>query len=135
MKNIYLAIYLSALCSFCIAGEFKKITIFTSPTSYLLNFPLDEITEDQVIDKLGVPNDAVDLGSRVMWSYESGKGYGLKKYTFTFKGGVVVDVLYNDQGAYNGSKASAMQAEVIESQNKEAEEAGEAKPVKKRTKH
>jgi len=86
-----------------------KPTLFTSPPDYLAQFPLDQVSETDMLDHVGPPARVVDLAGRKMLVYELGRGYGLRTFTYSIQDGKVVDVLYNDQGPYNGSSARKSQ--------------------------
>lgn len=87
----------------------SKPTIYTSPTSYLENFPLGSITEENLINHLGLPDKSTQLNGKSYYSYEVGSGYGERQYIYEVSGGIVTNVRYNDQGMYNGSSAKKIQ--------------------------
>lgn len=86
-----------------------KISIWTNPKTYLKKFPLNETTQTQIYEALGAPESTLKMGGLDVWIYKYGEGYGLRKYSFEIKDGIVVEVRYNDQGPYNGKTASGMQ--------------------------
>jgi len=87
----------------------SKPTIYTSPTSYLKSFPLGSITEESLINHLGLPDKSTQLNGKNYYSYEIGTGYGEKQYIYEVNDGIVTNVRYNDQGMYNGSSAKEIQ--------------------------
>lgn len=97
------------MLSACAAAGGLKPTIFTAPPSYLASFPLGTVTEAEMIAKIGPPDKTIEVAGKKAFVYQLGKGYGIRTFTYTFDGGVVVDVLYNDSGPYNGSTAKAAQ--------------------------
>lgn len=107
MRFLLLAICLMlAACS--PAGGLRP-TLLTSPTSYLASFPLEKITETELINKIGPPDDIIEIGGTRALVYRMGRDFGVRSYTYLISDGVVVDVLYNDGGSYNGSSATAYQ--------------------------
>lgn len=87
----------------------SKPTIYTSPISYLENFPLNSISEEKLINHLGLPDKSTQLNDKSYYSYEVGKGYGERQYIYEVNNGIVTNVRYNDQGMYNGSSAKEIQ--------------------------
>ena len=85
-----------------------KITIYTNPKSYLARFPLG-VTQSEVYEQLGAPENTLQLGERTIWVYEYGQGYR-RKFSFELIDGKVVEVRYNDQGSMNGLTATQLQA-------------------------
>ena len=86
-----------------------KPTIMTNPPSYLQSFPLNSMTQDQLIQDLGVPDKSIEIGDQLYLSYELGEGWGEREYIYVLEDDVVIDVRYNDQGPYNGSSARKIQ--------------------------
>lgn len=93
----------------CAAAGGLKPTIFTAPPSYLDTFPLGTVSETELISKVGPPDKTIEIGGRRALAYQLGEGYGIRTYTYIFEGDVVVDVLYNDSGPYNGITAKGRQ--------------------------
>jgi hypothetical protein len=87
-----------------------KPTIMTNPPSYLQSFPLNSVTQDQLIQDLGVPDKSIKIGDQLYLSYELGEGWGEREYIYVLEDNVVIDVRYNDQGPYNGSSARKIQS-------------------------
>lgn len=93
-----------------LAGELPSMTIWTNPKTFLAEFPVGT-TEAEVMAKYGIPKRTMDgPESAKMWVYERGQDYGLRTFTFIIREGSVVDVLYNDQGPYNGLTATKVKA-------------------------
>lgn len=86
-----------------------KPTIMTNPPSYLESFPLNSVTQGQLVQDLGVPDKSINVGNQTLLSYEVGEGWGEREYIYVIEDDVVTDVRYNAQGPYNGSSASEMQ--------------------------
>ena len=86
-----------------------KPTVMTNPPSYLQSFPLNSVTQDQLIQDLGLPDKSIEIGDQLYLSYELGEGWGAREYIYVLENNVVTDVRYNDQGPYNGSSAKKMQ--------------------------
>ena len=107
MRNV--VIICALLLSACAAAGGLKPTIFTAPHGYLASFPLGTVTETEMIAKVGPPDKTIEVAGKKAFVYQLGEGYGIRTFTYTFDGGVVVDVLYNDSGPYNGSTAKAAQ--------------------------
>jgi len=84
-----------------------KPTIFTIPPRYLDSFPLGTITEENLIDNLGIPSDSYKLNEKTYLSYEIAKSG--RKFVYVLFDGVVTDVVYHDQGPYNGASAKERQ--------------------------
>jgi len=97
------------LLSACTAGGLRP-TLFTIPPSYLKSFPLGSITEDDLLVRIGPPENRI-TGPRGLTSivYSVGSEYGRKTFTYVMKDGFVADVIYNDNGPYNGTRASKTQ--------------------------
>jgi hypothetical protein len=111
MKTIpALTLFALLITATAVHGYDFKISLFTSPPNFLREFPIGEATQADVLASLGVPDESADLSGQTMWSYEYGTGYGRRKFTFVIVDEVVVDVVYNDQGRYNGMSAKQAQA-------------------------
>jgi hypothetical protein len=100
----------AAIVSACAspAGGLKP-SVVTVPTGYLENFPLGLVTENEMISESGPPDRTADIGGKKAYVYELGEGYGKRTYTYIVDNGVIADVLYNDQGPYNGITARSRQ--------------------------
>jgi hypothetical protein len=105
-KSIFILVLALSACA--AAGGLKP-TIFTAPPSYLDSFPLGTITESEMISKVGPPDKTIEFGGKKAFVYQLGEGYGIRTFTYSFDGGVVTDVLYNDSGPYNGITAKSRQ--------------------------
>lgn len=84
-----------------------KPTIFTAPPRYLDSFPLGTVTEEDLINNLGIPGDSYKLNGKTYLSYEIAKSG--RKFVYVLSNGVVTDVVYHDQGPYNGASAKKRQ--------------------------
>lgn len=98
----------AALVTGCVAKG--GISIWTIPTTYLAEYPLGE-PQQAVFDKLGTPDEQATVAGRETWTYKYGEGYGARRYSFVFEDGKVYDVVYNDQGPYNGITARGQQGQ------------------------
>lgn len=87
-----------------------KPTIMTNPPSYLKSFQLNSVTQDKLIQDLGVPDKSIEIGDQVYLSYQLGEGWGEREYIYVLEENLVVDVRYNAQGPYNGSSARMIQS-------------------------
>ena len=94
----------------CAAGGLKP-TLTTSPPSYLRSFPLASLTEFDLVAQAGPPNSTLEIAGKKAFVYRLGEDFGARTFTYTFDNGVVTDVIYNDNGPYNGSRASGMQGQ------------------------
>jgi hypothetical protein len=88
-----------------------KPSVMTMPPKYLSSFPLGTLSESDMLSKVGPPDRTLEIDGKKVFVYQLGQGYGLRTFTYTFDGGVVVDVLYNDSGPYNGMTAKQKQAD------------------------
>ncbi len=79
----------------------------------LLKYPLGVITKEAAFSHHGQATRKVTLpNGNEGWVYQVGEGTGLRTYTLEFNGrGVVIDVLYNEQGRHNGLTALELQAQ------------------------
>lgn len=77
----------------------------------LKQYPLGVITKLAAFVRHGKPASTVILPNGLeAWTYEVGEGFGLRTYTLEFdQRGVVVDVLYNENGRHDGLSALQMQ--------------------------
>ena len=104
----YLVLISFFLLTACAAGGLRP-SIMTSPTGYLQHFPVGQVTEAQMIQKAGPPTRYAEIQGHRAMVYEVGRGYGLRTFTYILDDGKVADVLYNDNGPYNGLTASTEQ--------------------------
>jgi hypothetical protein len=108
-------IFLICLCftEYAAAKEIKipKPTIFSIPTSYLARFPLGVVTKDKLIDSLGIPDKTTQFEGKTYLAYEVGNknSWGAREFVYVLADNIVIDVRYNDQGAYNGLSAKETQ--------------------------
>lgn len=97
------------ILSACAGAGGLKPSIATSPPGYLQSFPLGSVTETEMISKSGPPDRTIDFGGKKAFVYQLGEGLGVRTFTYIFEHGVIADVLYNDNGPYNGSTAKKAQ--------------------------
>ncbi|WP_155903242.1 hypothetical protein [Marinobacter gelidimuriae] len=113
MKNRFLGLIIVVIilsgCASVGPNGSGKPTIMTNPPSYLQSFPLNSITQDQLIQDLGVPDKSIEIGDQLYLSYQLGEGWGEREYIYALEDNLVTDVRYNDQGPYNGSSARQIQ--------------------------
>ena len=105
-----LFVIVALILSACAGAGGLKPSIATSPPGYLESFPLGSMTETEMISKSGPPDRTIDIGGKKAFVYQLGEGLGVRTYTYIFEDGVIVDVLYNDNGPYNGSTAKKAQS-------------------------
>lgn len=86
-----------------------KVSIWTMPPDYLKAFPLDTISETEMISKAGPPTSIITIGGKQVFVYKVGQNFGERTFTYFFENGVITDVLYNDNGPYNGMTARKLQ--------------------------
>lgn len=87
------------------ASSGLRPSVFTSVPRYLAAFPIGTLSEADLVAQVGPPARSVDYPAGRGLVYEVGEGYGLRTYTYIVKGGVVSDVLYNDNSSWNGKTA------------------------------
>ncbi|TCV90249.1 hypothetical protein [Sulfurirhabdus autotrophica] len=77
----------------------------------LKDYPLGVITKQAAFSHHGKPVHVATLPNGLEgWTYEVGEGFGLHTYTLEFdKRGVVIDVLYNENGRHDGLTALQVQ--------------------------
>ncbi len=81
LAEISFSILLIFLFSCTPAGGLKP-SIYTNPISYLENFPLNKVTESEMIKKSGPPNRTAELDGKKMLVYELGEGYGERTFSY-----------------------------------------------------
>ncbi len=91
----------------CVGG--LKPSILTMPPSYLSSFPLNTITEEEMMFKSGPPDKNIKIGDKKAMVYQMGEHLGKRTYTYILDNDLIIDVLYNDDGPYNGSTARKIQ--------------------------
>ena len=92
----------------CVVAGGIRPNITTDPIYYLKNFKLG-ISEDELIRLGGLPDGETTLsGTRAVY-YRMGNYVGVKTYTYLIENGRVSDVIYNDNGPYNGTSARKAQ--------------------------
>ncbi|PHR57267.1 MAG: hypothetical protein COA44_06095 [Arcobacter sp.] len=97
-------------CSGASKYGIKKPSIWTAPTSYAKNFPINKVTRKQLIEVLGLPEDSKVIGDEEYLSYRLGTGEGVRQYVYTVKNDIVVNFTYNDNGPSNGVNTRDLQA-------------------------
>ncbi|HUK57467.1 MAG TPA: hypothetical protein VLY20_12510 [Nitrospiria bacterium] len=107
MRN--LAVLVALFLVSCAGAGGLKPSIYTAPPSYLESFPLGSVTETEMTLKSGPPDKIIEIEGKRAVVYQLGEGHGLRTFTYIIEGGVITDVLYNDNGPYNGSTAKQMQ--------------------------
>ena len=100
---------LSIILCGCVAGGLRP-TIATYPAGYVERFPLNTVTEAELLAKIGPPNQKMKIDGKQAFVYRMGEDYGVRSYTYIFENGVVSDVIYNDNGPMNGISASQKQS-------------------------
>ncbi len=85
----------------------------TDMEAALLIYPLGVITKEAAFSHHGQATRKVTLpNGNEGWVYQVGEGYGLRTYTLEFnEKGIVIDVLYNENGRHNGLTALQLQAQ------------------------
>ena len=88
-----------------------KPSLFTYPPNYLRTFPLDQFSETDLLIKIGPPLRNIEIGGGRAFVYKIAKSVTQVERTFTyiFKDGFVHDIIYNDDGPYNGMSARKLQ--------------------------
>jgi hypothetical protein len=64
-----------------------------------------------MLTKVGPPTDTLEIDGNKALVYHLGKGYGRRSYTYIMENGFVSDVIYNDNGPYNGITARSEQGQ------------------------
>ena len=84
------------------------VSVATDPRSFLSSYPIGE-DQAAVLSRMGGPDSQTQAQDFDVWTYKIGEGYGLRRWNFFFRDGLVFDVQYNDQGPYNGLTARKLQ--------------------------
>src|SRR5690348_11453369 len=109
-----LAIVLAVLASFTALAETDFTLRFPpNPPRYLKQIPLGEITDRDLLDQLGIPQNKIEIDGETRWQYERvDPQNGVRQsLTYVLSNGLVVDVIYNASGCpfgrcpYNGDTA------------------------------
>lgn len=106
MRYTLFSIAIALLCS-CAGGI--QPTVFTAPPSYLASFPLDTMTEDQLVTQIGPPSSVYEKGGNRLLAYTMGEAAGVRTYTYKVTNDIITDVTYHDSGYYSGSSARKVQ--------------------------
>jgi hypothetical protein len=86
-----------------------KPGVMTNPLDYAAAFPLDKLTEIDMLEQVGPPDRVVELGGKKVLVYQFGQGFGLRTWSYIVEGGKVVEVSYSDKGSYDGTSARKAQ--------------------------
>lgn len=117
LNKIILIIFASVMFVACAPAGGIRPTMFSIPPSYLSNFPLDTVSPDEMILKSGPPDNVIKINGNDALVYRFGELDGVRSYTFISSNGFVSDVIYNDNGSYNGSTAKQYQSKKIQPQS------------------
>lgn len=109
MKRVMLVLMMLALAGCTPAGGIRP-SAYTYPTGYLQTFPLGAVTAEEMLQKVGPPDNTVEIAGRKAFVYQIGSGR--RTYTYVFDGGTVSDVIYNENGILNGTTAKAEQQNI-----------------------
>ena len=91
----------------CTAAGGLRPSSFTYPSGYLKSFPLGTVTAEEMLQKVGPPDNTIEVSGKKAFVYQIGSGR--RTYTYVFDGGTVSDVIYNENGILNGSTAKLEQ--------------------------
>jgi hypothetical protein len=94
--------------SACTAAGSIRPSKFTNPSSYLREFPLAEITEDELLQQAGPPDREITMGGKRALVYRV-QDSGNRTFTYIFSGATVGNVIYNENGILNGATARTEQ--------------------------
>lgn len=71
---------------------------WTNPKTYLSEFPLNQVTQQELLKQLGVPARTVSFGGAEYWSYPLVPiADSTRSFTFEIRDGKVTDVQYNNK--------------------------------------
>lgn len=110
MRKIGIVFALALLLTACAGAGGLKPSIFSTPPSYLSSFPLNTVTESEMILKAGPPSRTTEINGNKALVYQMGEGFGERTWTYIIENGVIIDVVYNDHGSANGSTATQYQS-------------------------
>lgn len=107
-KYLPLAIVAAVLFVAPVVAQDFELRLPSNPPRYLRQIPLGVITERQLLDGLGVPQNRIELDGEVRWQYERFfDDSGLRAaWTYVLVDGLVVDVIYNVTGCPFGKCAN-----------------------------
>ena len=108
MKIIFCSIAVAILLAACTPAGGIRPTAFNYPPSYLKNFSLNTITEDEMLHKAGPPDREIQISGKRALVYKANQA-GNMTYTYILEKGIVTDVIYNENGVLNGDTAKAEQ--------------------------
>lgn len=116
-KSLLLSLLLLAAAAPA-ASEFK-LRFPPNPPRYLKQIPLNEITERDLIDQLGIPQNRIEIDGEARWQYDRVDPYnGVRvSWSYVLVEGLVVDAIYNASGCpfgacpYNGMTARQEQSD------------------------
>jgi len=85
---------------------------WTNPKTYLSEFPLGQVTGQDVLSQLGVPARTVSFGGAEYWTYPLVPvAESPRQFTFEIRDGKVTDVQYNNKyipDAHDGLSAKIL---------------------------
>ncbi len=102
--------FLFLLTVACAPAGGIRPTMFSMPPTYLSSFPLNQLTETEMMVKAGPPDDVITYGGKRALVYRFGEMAGKRSFTFLLDEDLIVDVVYNDNGPYNGTTAQQYQS-------------------------
>ena len=105
----YLLITLLLMLAACATPPDIRPGKFTSPTKYLQGFPVGKMTEQQLIDKIGAPDNQVEIGGHTLLVYYPFPNQTSPSYSYIVENGMIADVRYNERGSLNGITAISEQ--------------------------
>lgn len=86
---------------------------WTNPKTYISEFPLNQVTQQELLSQLGVPLRTVSFGGAEYWSYPLVPiADSTRSFTFEIRDGKVTDVQYHNKfvaDQHDGLAAKAMQ--------------------------
>ena len=107
MRALVLCVLALSLAA-CVAGGLKP-SVWTYPPGYLEGFPLDSVTEAQLFRDVGPPDQEITMTGMRGYVYRLGQHTQARSYTYLMRDGVVYDVVYHENGPYNGRTAREAQ--------------------------
>jgi hypothetical protein len=98
-KYLTLAIALFVSAAALAATDFR-LRFPPNPPRYLKQIPLNEITQRDLLDQLGIPQSMIEIDNEVRWQYDQVNPENSMRLSFTYVlvDGVVTDVIYNATG-------------------------------------
>ena len=103
MRNIITAIAALLISTIATGAEIERPGLSDNPRTYLKEFPLDVVEQDELIEAVGAPDKSSSVGDTTYVTYNISKtDTGTIEYTFIIKGGKVVNVKYLNAGNFFG---------------------------------